>query len=493
MQSTDQKLNKLDSSVKKTDKSFGNFTKSAKTAGLAALAVGAAIGVAVKGASEFAKELEIASNRTGDSVERLQELAYASNTVGISLEKLGDIGKDTNEKIAEFLATGGGGFQDFIDVMDLTAQQASDLSHEFSNMSGTEVLQAMVSKMEQAGVSTSKMSFALEGMASDTTDLIPLLRNGGEATNKLATEFSDLGVTLSKIDVKKITEVGREFDNFTASFGAQSTKLVADYSEEIIKALSVISFLGEKTIDTFNVITSGWGSLISVSQAALTDFVNGTNTLDEVMTEAVANNREALNDLLGDDYYALGKSAGENMGQGMADGLKDSQNKVLEITVKGGKSISSWEKLDSKQRLGVYQDFIGAASKLSDQYLEDNKGVRSALVVMDTAAGVARAFSDSPFWVAVGQSAVIVANGVAQLSNIQSASKGGGSISGGVGGGGASSQQPDFQQDSTGLDFTDSDASGSTTNTITFSTDTGDELVDAIANALNKGQKEGRF
>ena len=112
---------------------------------------------------------------------------------------------------------------------------------------------------------------------------------------------------------------------------------------------------------------------------------------------------------------------------------------------------------------------------------------------MDTAAGVQRAFADSPFWVAVGQSAVIVANGVAQLSNIQSASKGGGSISGGGGGGGASSQQPDFQQDSTGLDFTDSDASGSTTNTITFSTDTGDELVDAIANALNKGQKEGRF
>ena len=82
--------------------------------------------------------------------------------------------------------------------------------------------------------------------------------------------------------------------------------LVADYSEEIIKALSVISFLGEKTIDTFNVIASGWGGLISISQAALTDFVNGTNTLsDEVMTEAVNNNREALNELLGDDYYSF--------------------------------------------------------------------------------------------------------------------------------------------------------------------------------------------
>ena len=437
--------------------------------------------------------MEIASNRTGDSVERLQELAFASNTVGISLEKLGDIGKDTNEKIGEFLATGGGGFKDFIDVMDLTAQEASDLAHEFSNMSGTEVLQAMVTRMEQAGISTSKMSFALEGMASDTTDLIPLLKNGGEATKELASQFNDLGVTLNKTDVDKITKVGREFDNFTASFGAQSRKLVADYSEEIIKALSVISFLGEKTIDTFNVIASGWGSLISISQAALTDFVNGTNTLDEVMTEAVNNNREALNDLLGDDYYSLGRSAGENMGQGMADGLRESQSKVLEITVGGGKQISQWEKLDNKQRIGVYQDFISASSKLSEQYLEDNKGVRSALVVMDTAAGVQRAFADSPFWVAIGQSAVIVANGIAQLSNIQNASKGGGNISSGVGSAASSQQpqEPEFQPDSTSLEFSEQTGTEGNVQRFVMVDSSGNDLVEFVSNGINDMQRNG--
>ena len=76
-----------------------------------------------------------------------------------------------------------------------------------------------------------------------------------------------------------------------------------------------------------------------------------------------------------------------------------------------------------------------------------------------------------------------------------SSSKGGG----GGGGGGISAPsapvpaQPDFKQDNAELEFTDSSAGGSVTNSITFNTETGDELVDAIANALNKGQKEGRF
>ena len=145
LEKTDKKLDKLDGSVKKTDKSFSNFTKGAAAAAASILAVAAAVGSAVKQASDFAKELEVASNRTGDSVERLQEMAFATNTVGISLEKLGDIGKDTNEKIGEFLTTGGGGFQDFIDIMKLTSQEAEVIAERFATMSGTEVFQLMVS------------------------------------------------------------------------------------------------------------------------------------------------------------------------------------------------------------------------------------------------------------------------------------------------------------------------------------------------------------
>lgn len=486
---TDDKFKDLDGSVKKTDKSFSKFAKGAAAVATAVLAVGAAVGAAVKDAAAFAKELEVASNRTGDSVERLQEMAFATNTVGVSLEKLGDIGKDTNEKIGEFLTTGGGGFQDFVDIMKLTTQEAEKMATQFSTMSGTEVLQAMVNQMEAAGVGANQMSFALEGMASDTTDLIPLLKNGGEAMKTLSGEFAELNVTLSKTDITKIKEVGKEFGKFTDSFGQESRQLVADYSEEIIKALNITAFLGEKTIDSFNVIASGWGGLISVAQAALTDFVNGTETFDAALAEAAGESAMRLNELVGEDFFELGKQYGKNIADGMADGMAENQKEVLNIVVKGGKQLSSWEKLDKKQRIDVYRDFIGASSALSEQYMEDNKGVRSALVVMDTAAAITRAYAESNFWVATGQAVVLAANGLVQLSNIKGASKGGGTISAGGASPAATAPPQDFQQETSSLELSEATAGGAQTLNITIPD--GDEFGEAIANWLKKAQITG--
>jgi hypothetical protein len=53
--------------------------------------------------------------------------------------------------------------------------------------------------------------------------------------------------------------------------------------------------------------------------------------------------------------------------------------------------------------------------------------------------------------------------------------------------------QQDFQAQTSSLDLTDSSSSGSAQQTITFGSDTGDDLVNAIAEALNKGMSEGRF
>lgn len=491
LKATDKRLDELDGTVKKTDKSFANFTKGATAAAAALTVVAAVTAAASREAAAFAKELQVASNRTGDSVERLQQLAFASNTVGISLEKLGDIGKDTNERIGEFLVTGGGGFKDFIDIMKLTGEEARDVAEEFATMSGTDVLQAMVTQMEAAGVSSNKMSFALEGVASDTTDLIPLLSNGGEKLNELSGAFDALKITLTAIDLEKIRKVGEEFDKFSMTFAAESRQLVADYSEEIVKALGVISVFGSTSADVFQVITSGWGGLISVAQAAFTDAVNGTSTFSDALQEASKDQKEALSNLLGKDFYQMGVDAGVLMAQGIADGNKQNQGKILEVVVKGGTQLTAWEKTDKKQREKLYDNFVSASSKLSEQYMEDNKGVRSALVVMDTAAGITRAFAENNFWVALGQSAVIAANGLVQLSNIKSAGKGGGTISSGGGGGGAAGsaqQQDDFAPDTTSIDVTESSTTESTQRFV-LTLEDGTTLLDGLASRMAENER----
>ena len=88
---------------------------------------------------------------------------------------------------------------------------------------------------------------------------------------------------------------------------------------------------------------------------------------------------------------------------------------------------------------------------------------------------------------------LIVATGLGQAGAITSGG-GGAGFSGGGGSDDAPRQQnfiPDV--DTTSLELTDATDSGSNQQTVTFATDTGDELMDVIAKGLEKGRREGRF
>ena len=488
---TDKKLDKVEKQAKKTSASFKDIGKQGAAA---AAALGVAVGLMVQHATTLERELRVAAQRSGESVEALQSLAFATNTVGISLEKLGDISKDTNERVGEFLATGGGGFKDFVDVMNLSEEAARDVAEQFSMMSGPEVLQSMVSQMEAAGVSGEKMSFALEGMASDTTDLIPLLKDGGKELKTLREEFDDLDVSISEVDLEKVREVGKEFSKLKSTFSQEATQLVADYSDEIINAINLTTTIVQKTIDGFNVVATGWGNIVSLAKAAISDFVNGTDTFSTVLAERTAESADELNELVGEKWFEAGQSAGKNFADGYSEGAKP-----LEVTIKYQMNwfdkLTKEEKKRMKQNADIYGNYIKAFSTLSDKYLEENKAVNAGLVVADTAAGVMKAFATSSnIYEAYANAAVVVATGIVQLNNVLSATKGGGAISGGSGGSGATGggQQQDFQPETTGIDVTEQvEGEGVSVQRIIISTDDGTDIFDGIARGMEDRNMRG--
>lgn len=580
---TDSKLDSLDGKTNTASKSLSDFTGVAKKgAGLLTLAAGAIAAMTTE-AVIYGKELQIAARRNKESVEEMQALAFAANTVGVSLEKLGDIGKDTREKIAEFLATGGGGFSDFKDVMQLTEGEAKDLAKEFENMSGTDVLQAMVTQMEDAGVSASQMSFALEGMASDTTDLIPILQDGGKAVNGLKGEFKELGATLSQEDLNKISAVGAEFEKMKSTLSAETRQSIADYSKEISKAIKVTTELITATKDTFGVIATGWGNILEISKAAVNDFVNGTSTVADVIGNRAKLSQDAIDklkgsaedvvDVLGSDFAPSSNGGviipeNENSdSDGTTNNEKSPEEKRNALAVESitnrflteeqlradayekerefiektiadeeekntilkqlseefhndisdiqqealDKQVAAKEKADrakekadkkikrdeekaldielaeAKKKAKQEEDLIKGGLALAAIAFKDNKEISAAIAFINTAEGVTKALSKNDF----PSAALIAATGAVQIQAILGAEKGGGSSASVPSA--PPPAQPDFQQDSTGLEFTDSTESGTATSTITFNTDTGEELIDAIAGALNKGQREGRF
>jgi hypothetical protein len=74
---------------------------------------------------------------------------------------------------------------------------------------------------------------------------------------------------------------------------------------------------------------------------------------------------------------------------------------------------------------------------------------------------------------------------------------GGGGGAGSPGNGGtqtqAQPQQENFQPETSSLELSSGTSSGGATNTISFATDSGDELINVIAKLLEKGKQEGRF
>lgn len=448
---------------KASEKAAKAITGIAVAAGLAATAIGAA----VVASAQFAREVTIAANRAGETVERMQSLAFATNTVGISLERLGDISKDTNERIGEFLIKGEGGFNDFVDVLGLSASEAKAAAAEFQNLSGPDVLQEMVKRMEAAGISGQQMSFALEGVASDATDLIPLLQENGKALNNLTDQFEDLGLVLSADQLQRIKDVGAEFNKLTSTFSAEGKALIAEYSDELIGAINLGVLLGTKTIDAFNVIAVGWGNLIELSQAGLTDLVNGTDTFAQTLEERVKLTQDAIAELLGE-------------GQG-----------ATEIIIKRGNNVTKQgakdDKTANKDKLSNLRNFTKGAGALNQAFFEDNKAINAGLIIADTAAAAISEYKKG------GPPAAFaaVAFGLAQLAANNSASRGGGSVAAAPAA--PAAPQEAFQPETTGLDLTEATEAGSNALMIEFAVGSGDRIADVIAEVLNEGQKRGRF
>lgn len=474
LKKTEAQLDKLDDTVKKTDT---DFKRMAATMVAGALAASAAIGVLIKSTAQFAKELRIAAVRNKETVEEMQAWAFAANTVGISLEKLGDIGKDTNEKIGEFLATGGGGFVDFIDVMKLTTEEGNRLAETFSKMSGTDVLQEMVKQMEAAGISGNRMSFALEGLASDTTDLIPLLSNGARELERLQLAFEGIGKVLSGEDLAKIEAVGESFNQLGSSFDATSRQLVADYADEIVNVIELMGFLGSVSTSSFNLMTTGWGNILKLSQAWLTDAVNGIDTFDAVLAERTKRSKEAM-----DAFHAF-------------------TFKGLKITVHGTEQAAKDEtkaiKLGYDEKLNIFSKYTQAASIIQGAFFEDNKAIQAGIIVADTATGIMRAFATLPTHAAFAASAVVAATGVAALASLQSASKGGGSIPGAGAAPASTPPQQSFQPDEfsqdTSINVIDSGGQQSLSENFTFQNEGGSSADEVLTDFINDAIKSGRL
>mgnify|MGYP000340816182 CR=1 FL=1 len=173
---------KSEKRMNQMQRKFSDFGKKIAIGGAAITGAVLSINKVFDDLAQKSKEMGNAAAVAGEGFEAFQRQAYAAKTVGIEFGKLGDIFKDVRERVGEFVVNGGGPLQDAFDALRGKVKLTVD---ELRGLSGKDALQLIVSRMEQAKLSTEEMSFVLESLGSDATALLPLLRNNAQAFDEL--------------------------------------------------------------------------------------------------------------------------------------------------------------------------------------------------------------------------------------------------------------------------------------------------------------------
>lgn len=231
---------------------------------VAGLAAGFSLAAAsnyVKNLSSAALEVQRLSALVNTSTERFQAEAYAAQRAGVSQEKYADILKDVQDKVGDFLQTGGGPMKDFFDSI---APRVGVTAEQFRKLNGADALQLYVSSLQKANLSQSEMTFYMEAIASDSTLLLPLLRDNGKAMGEMADEARRLGVVMNDDAVKAARLLN---DNLTRLESA-GKGLAASIGNVIIPEVNRLSnefLIGIKHADGF------WDALRTLGGAGVFD------------------------------------------------------------------------------------------------------------------------------------------------------------------------------------------------------------------------------
>lgn len=263
--------------AERTSKQLRNIEKSSERAtsalrGLVAIEVGKmlaggfmsaanAISGFVNSARESAGEISKLAQVSNASTEEFQRFAAAAGSVGVEQDKLADIFKDVNDRVGDFMETGGGPMADFFENI---APMVGVTAEQFARLSGPEALQLYVDSLEKAGVSQQQMTFYLEAMASDTTALIPILQDGGAAIDEMAARAESLGQILSTDQTsaikqmnKSLGDVYKTFEGIIAQVTGNLAPIITAISEEFLAMVAGFQEFGGGGSGIATAITEG--------------------------------------------------------------------------------------------------------------------------------------------------------------------------------------------------------------------------------------------
>lgn len=376
----------------------------------------AAIGVMIKEQVELAGEIAALAKVANTGTEQWQKLAIAAKSVGVESETLGDIYKDTQDKIGDFLSTGGGGMADFFENI---APQIGVTAEEFRTLSGPDALQKYYNGLQEANLSQSELIFYMETMASDAALLIPLLHDNGAGFKVWEEAAHNAGVVMTDETIAATKELRASNDlmmlsvdgakqQFTSAFipvlADVANKLVgsgdaADIARKagdfLVKTFKVVAQTGNVVITVFKTV----GTVVGGAAATVMTLLDGVSLTDGLFTTAVkiAGNGRAAADVIRNIGYdtkimwqevRANNAEIEKLGTGTSNGYVAARIKQNELADKVNRTLG-----ETGQQIQANAAAEEEAAKKAEANAK--KQASAAKVASKAAALIPKAVSDA--------------------------------------------------------------------------------------------------
>lgn len=343
--------NRTRKAFNEVDNSLTSLSGKAKAAG-SALAGAFSVGVManfLKNTAAAVEQMSRLASLSGTSAAQFQRWAYAAKSVGFEQEKLGDIFKDVQDKVGDFLQTGGGPLKDFFENI---APKVGVTAESFRNLSGPDALQLYVNSLEKANLSQSEMTFYMEAIANDAALLLPLLSQNGAAARALGDEAERLGRILDEettesirrfnSSLRDLSGAGQGLDNQVTGVAAEAinaTGVIDTFTASVDRMSGVVKQANQaqapgwldKFLEYFRLLSrpeltdaalgfltfgftkksagvaeqeSAADDLKKIEQQRVADYTESVNQLKAKQTEAVSNAEVALKAMVGAEKTA---------------------------------------------------------------------------------------------------------------------------------------------------------------------------------------------
>lgn len=307
---------------------------------------------------ETVDELTKVARIANTTVAEIQKYKFGAQTMGVEMDKLGDIFKDTQDKIGDYLTTGGGELQDFFTII---APKIGITAEQLRGLSGDKALGAVYNALEKSNLSYSEQVFYMESIADEASLLIPMLRKNGEGFKYTYEQAEKYGAVLSDEAIKKTQELkaitgllGTQFEGLKASVASELIPVLTDLANVLGTDKTLKNEAREATrlfIDTLKIFINTGIGVVGILRAMGTGvgtYAAAWKTAWTSPTQALQILREGWNDIqaiLNDTDKRMEQFA--SLGRGATDPAVESMVKLMAGV---NNTNAAYEKLISTQK-----------------------------------------------------------------------------------------------------------------------------------------------